>query len=415
MQQVNNKQTVLLLRQTIKCIDRLLMDHGSRTAYILYKMLQADGSYEMYEIADYVILATLHDIGAYRTEELEDMLKFETKSYMPHSVYGYIMLKELSPFKEEAKVMLYHHVNCDTYKKIEYQRKNIASYIFLADRVDIYHSALGITFDIHSLRQYEGTRYTKEALDLLEKAAEGTELLKNIQDESYQKELDQLLDYLVISNEDEEKYIDMILFSMGFKGMRFGVEAAMCMKICDVIAEKMHLTQDQRDKLKYAAMIHDMGMLMMPQEIVEAPRKLNRKEIEQMNTHVQMVEAPLKSILPEEIVEIATAHHERGNGSGYPRGLKVQDMNLLQRILQVADVVTSMSSRRSYRDEKTEIEIERILQEGVSNSSFSGEVVTIFIRNEHEIMRLARADMEVVKKKHLKVEKDYQEISGKYI
>lgn len=415
MQQVTNKQTVLLLRQSIKCVDRLLMDHGSRTAYILYKMLQAEGSYEMYEIADYVILATLHDIGAYCTEEIEDMLKFETQSYMPHSIYGYIMLKELSPLKEQAEIILYHHVNCKLHNKIECNQKNIAADIFLADRVDIYQEALGVTFDIHSLRQYEGIRYTKEALDLLDKAMEETDLLEKLRDKSYQSELEELLDFLVISNEDEKKYRDMILFCMGFKGRRFGEEAAMCQKICDVIAEKMYLTKNQRERLQYASLIHDLGMLMLPTELIEAPRKLNREETEQINSHTQIVESQLKRILPEEIVEIARTHHERGNGSGYPRRLKVQDMNLLQRILQVADAITAMSSVRSYRKERTQTEIERILKEGVANSAFSGEVVTIFLRYEQEIMRLARAEREAVKKRQLTVENNYQQIRKKYM
>lgn len=415
MQQLANKETVLLLRQTVKCIDRLLMDHGSRTAYILYKMLQTDGSYEPYEIADYVVLAMLHDIGAYGTEEPGDMLRCESRSYMPHSVYGYVMLRGLSPFKEQAEMILYHHMNCDKYHKMKYEDKKIAACLFLADRVDIYQLALGISFDMQSLRQYEGVRYTKEALNLLEKAEEQTGLLKKLQDKSYENELNEILDSLVITNEDEEAYIEMILFCMGFKGRRFGEEASMCRKICDMIAQKMYLTQKQREKLKYASLVHDMGMLMIPQKLIEASGKLNRNEIQQIITHVQTLKSKLKGILPEEILEIAMAHHERGNGSGYPGGLKVKEMNLLQRILQVADVVTAMSSKRSYRDERTETQIQHILQEGVANNAFSGEVVTVFLRNEHEIMRQARAEREVTRKRQIKVEKEYQRIRENYI
>lgn len=415
MRQVSNKQTVLLLRQAIKCVDRLLMDHGSRTAYILYKMLQADGNYEMYEMADYSIFATFHDIGAYRTEELEDMMKFETKSYMPHSVYGYIMMRELSPFSEEAKILLYHHVNCDQYKKINYHLKNIASYIYLADRLDIYYLALGVEFDIHTLRQYEGTRYTKEALDLLEKAAENANILKNLQEESYQKELDELLDYLVINNEDEKKYIQLMMYCLGFANPRYSMETAMCIMICDEIAQRMHVTLEQREKLKYAALIHDMGMILLPQEIIDAPRKLTKSEMLQMDSHTVIIDKQLRKILSDEIVDIAMSHHERGNGSGYPKHLKMQDMNLSQSILQVADMVTALSSKRSYRPAKDEKEIEKLLLENVENKGFSGEVVRVFTRNSKDILKKVHDLEHYLWQKHDAIEENYDELHSKYV
>ncbi|MDD2971606.1 MAG: HD domain-containing protein [Lachnospiraceae bacterium] len=415
MRQVSNKQIILLLRQAIKCVDRLLMDHGSRTAYILYKMLQEEGSYEMYEMADFSIFATFHDIGAYRTDELEDMLKFETKSYMKHSLYGYAMLKELSPMSDQAGILLFHHVNCDRFDDVQFAQKNIASYIFLADRLDIYYLAMGTSFDIHSLRQYEGTRYTKEALDLLEKVTRKTNILKALQDESYQEELDALLEYLVISNEDEEKYIDLMYYCMGFRNDRFMMETIKCRKICDEIAQKMFLTNEQREKLKYASLIHDFGMLMLPQELLQQPRGLSESETEQVSDHVEMAEEPLKKILSEEIVTIAMAHHERGNGMGYPRHLKVQDMDLLQRILQVADTVTALSSERTYRSARNQEEIYRILQDGVKNRSFSGEVVNAFLDSYVRIMRKANMEMDRILKKREAIETIYKKTSDKYI
>ena len=90
---ITSKNLFLLIRDTLKLIDRRLMDHGSRVSYIMYKMLQCKGGYEPFELADIVLLATLHDIGAYKTDNIGDMLRFETRDYLQHSVYGFLFIK----------------------------------------------------------------------------------------------------------------------------------------------------------------------------------------------------------------------------------------------------------------------------------------------------------------------------------
>ena len=117
----------------------------------------------------------IHDMGAYKTEDIDDMIQFETKIYMAHSIYGYLFLKYLSPLNKESKVLLYHHLNCEDYQENDYPLLPIASYIYLADRLDIYHKSLGDSFQFDMLKKHEGTRYTSKALFLLEKAMEKPE------------------------------------------------------------------------------------------------------------------------------------------------------------------------------------------------------------------------------------------------
>ena len=82
-----------------------------RVSYIMAKMLETYGTYEKYEIADLMVLALLHDIGAYKTDDVRKQLTFEAKNPIPHSVYGYLFLKYLSPLDEQSKMVLYHHTD----------------------------------------------------------------------------------------------------------------------------------------------------------------------------------------------------------------------------------------------------------------------------------------------------------------
>ena len=88
MEYIRSRDIFLLMRDILKLIHPRLMEHGSRVAYMVYKMLEDKGGYEEFELADIVMLVTLHDIGAYKTEAggaMNDMLRYESRDSMAHN------------------------------------------------------------------------------------------------------------------------------------------------------------------------------------------------------------------------------------------------------------------------------------------------------------------------------------------
>lgn len=108
-----------------------------------------------------------------------------------------------------------------------------------------------------------------------------------------------------------------------------------------------------RDDLAFAALFHDVGKCFVPTEILQKPDKLEQAEMRYILRH------PIDSgrmLLPnfgEQIAEIARNHHERLDGSGYPRGLRSEDISLASQIVAVADVFDAMTSDRGYNVVKT--------------------------------------------------------------
>jgi PAS domain S-box-containing protein len=120
--------------------------------------------------------------------------------------------------------------------------------------------------------------------------------------------------------------------------------------LATAIARKMGLTEDQIDGIHLAAIIHDFGKIHIPAEILVKPGKLNEIEYMLVKTHPQAGYDILKDVkFPWPIAEIIRQHHERLDGSGYPQGLKGNDILLEAKIIAVADVVEAMSSHRPYR------------------------------------------------------------------
>jgi len=120
--------------------------------------------------------------------------------------------------------------------------------------------------------------------------------------------------------------------------------------IAYAIATAMNLPQEQKELVRISAEIHDIGKISIPAEILSKPSKLNEMEWALIKAHPEMSELILSKIdFPIPIAPVIVQHHERIDGSGYPRGLKGDEICLEAKIIAVADVVDSMSSHRPYR------------------------------------------------------------------
>ncbi|MCK9195750.1 MAG: PAS domain S-box protein [Syntrophales bacterium] len=116
------------------------------------------------------------------------------------------------------------------------------------------------------------------------------------------------------------------------------------------IAVEMELPQDKIDGIRMAGSIHDIGKLSIPAEILSKPIKLTELEISLIKEHSRNGYEMLKDVeSPWPLAQIVYQHHERMDGSGYPRNLKGDEILMEARIMAVADVVESMASHRPYR------------------------------------------------------------------
>ena len=127
--------------------------------------------------------------------------------------------------------------------------------------------------------------------------------------------------------------------------------------------------------------MHDVGKLSIPLEILEAPRRLNDEEMAIMRTHVEVTEEILRGVVGEEILEIAIRHHEKLDGTGYHRGLKGEQLTLPQRIVAVADIISALYDKRSYKEGFEADKIKAILQSDADAGKLDPDVVACAIRN----------------------------------
>lgn len=135
-------------------------------------------------------------------------------------------------------------------------------------------------------------------------------------------------------------------------------------EIAAAIATEMGLESQQVEGIRIAGYMHDVGKIAVPAEILSKPARLTKAELDLVRDHAQQSYEILKTVpFPWPVADAAWQHHERLDGSGYPRGLKGDQIILEARVLAVADTVEAMSSHRPYRPglgiEKALSEVER--------------------------------------------------------
>jgi len=121
-------------------------------------------------------------------------------------------------------------------------------------------------------------------------------------------------------------------------------------QLASKIAETMGLSHDQVTGINICAAIHDIGKIQIPSDILAKPTSLENMERELVKMHAETGRSILMDIeIPWPVADAAYQHHERLDGSGYPQGLKGDEICLEARILAVADVLEAMLSHRPYR------------------------------------------------------------------
>ena len=146
-----------------------------------------------------------------------------------------------------------------------------------------------------------------------------------------------------------------------------------------LIAKKYGFSEEEVDNLRNAALLHDIGKIGIPDAILNKPDKLTDEEYEKMKMHATLGADILKDFtLVEHAAEGARYHHERYDGTGYPEGLKGEDIPLYGRIIALADAFDAMTANRVYRKRLSFEEVMKELENG-RGTQFDPELLDLFL------------------------------------
>jgi diguanylate cyclase (GGDEF)-like protein/putative nucleotidyltransferase with HDIG domain len=160
------------------------------------------------------------------------------------------------------------------------------------------------------------------------------------------------------------------------------------------VAKDLQVPTEEREALQAAALLHDIGKLAIPEHIISKPGRLTPEEFEKMKIHPVVGAEILERVrFPYPVVPIVRAHHEKWDGSGYPLGLKGNQIPIGARILAAVDFLDALASDRQYRRALPLEEAMSRLEEE-SGKSFDPKVVQVLERRYAELEQLVRERIE---------------------
>ena len=170
------------------------------------------------------------------------------------------------------------------------------------------------------------------------------------------------------------------------------------------------VTDEYIEDVCNCAPLHDIGKIKVSDLILNKPARLSDEEFVEMQKHTTAGKAIIESAMEltggssgylKEALNLATYHHEKWDGSGYPDGLKGEDIPLSARIMAVSDVYDALLSDRSYKKAFSHEEAMRILKEG-SGKHFDPVIVRLFSENEDKVKKVEEENRKIISEKHEK-------------
>ena len=395
---INNESILNIIRRFCNYIDPRLTEHGSHVSYIVFQMLRETGRFTKEELRNICFVAQLHDVGAYKTEEISRMLQFETKDVWDHSFYGYLFIRYFSPLKDFAPAVLLHHLNWDFLEKqssLDSLMKDLGQLIHIADRIDVLMSLQNCSW--------------KETLSLLKKLD-----FKNSIEEEWKadSQFNQFLTGIPLSGEAITDYLKMLVFIIDFRSHYTVTHTITTTSISYELGKLLSYPEDRLNVILCGALLHDLGKIAVPVEILEYPGKLSRQAMTIMRTHVGYTKEIFGGSIDEAVERIALRHHEKLNGTGYPDGLFAKDLSKEERLVAIADIISALTGTRSYKESYPLEKITTILESMKNDQLVDPDIVTIAITNLDSILETTAVRCRPILRIYEKLKNEYQYLLG---
>jgi len=407
--EVTLKQMILIIHRAINSVDIRLFNHGEQVAYIMMNLLKADGNYSDEEILEICAISVFHDIGAYKVAERDKLAQIDTISPFDHAVYGALFIKYFSPLSRLYKIVLTHHFTVKYYKNknIDIISKeglllNFADYI---DRIYLNKKVLSKDY----LDEDKGN-HLKEHIKLFVDADRKFGFISKLLDGSYEEELHRFFETKVLTREEVIAYSKMLAYSIDFRSEATVKHTILVEAISYQIAKLCGLGEETLTKIKVASVLHDIGKIGIPVEILEKPGKLTPDEFEIMEKHSIIGYNILSDLNIDDIRDIGALHHEKIDGTGYPFGIKGEELTVEIRIVAIGDIISALLGARSYKESFDKEKIIRILENMVKSNKIDSEIVNLFINNYEFIMDEALKESNDLMDKYLNLNDEYKTI-----
>lgn len=337
-------------------------NHGKRVAYIAIRLGQLYNltDEELFDLCSYAIV---HDNGIIQSyQKIKDTKSnIVIEDLKDHCSIGEKNIATFPFLTNQKNIILFHHEHYDGsgfYGKKNDEIPLLSQLIFLADMIDREFNLNNITLKIKEdvisfIKKNENKLFSPQLVEkfllLSSNQSFWFDLDKNVILSVYTKHIPNISVEITYEKMLEiSKVLSVIIDSKS----KYTAQHTMdLMEKAKVVAKHYNLPEESSLRLQIAANLHDLGKLYTPLEILDKPDTLTDEELFIMKKHAYSTFALLNTIEGfEDVNKIASSHHEKLDGSGYPFGLKDIELEFEERVLACLDIYQALTESRPYRD-----------------------------------------------------------------
>ncbi len=392
---INLHEAIYSLSDALDLVGVTHIHHGKRVAFMAAECGKRMG-WPRAHMDDLFQAAILHDCGVSKTVVHSRLAQFEWENEEEHCKVGATLLSTCPLLSNLVPLVRHHHTHWSELQHLDLplEVKLSANCIYMVDRVDVLSLAFlvdesNLLLGRESIRQKiiskRGEWFCPELVDAF---------LETSKSEAF---------WLSLENEHVSGYVSDWLSETQTKEMEFQELRSIVYIFSYIVDAKSPFTKSHSDgvarlarhlgnlfklseesceMLELAGLLHDIGKLRQPDELLDKAEKLTSEEYAHIQRHSFDTYIILKGIHGlEKITEWAAQHHERVDGSGYPYHLGSGGISLEARIVAVADVFQALAQKRPYRDSMSPEEIMVILNQMVDNGKLDKDVVHCVANN----------------------------------
>lgn len=376
--------------------------HGKRVGIMAAACARAEGLGEA-DAAFLFDLGMLHDIGVSSTSTHNHLVEeFDWEDSQIHCEVGHALLTSFLPLAPMAEPVRYHHTRWDAMPAdLPPGVARQANRLYLADRVDALaapyyadNSTLQNTEGIRSsIAAHTGSYFAPDLVEAFMTASRTEAFWLMLEPRSIQACLvDQLARAEPFpASMGDLRHLAAIFARIVDAKSPFTAEHSLGVaRLARFLAERLGVPAANCDKLEIAGLLHDLGKLRVPDEILDKPGRLDSRERRIINTHSFETFQILRNIDGfEDIARWAAYHHEEPDGSGYPFHLKGDTLSLEARILRVADIFQAMVQNRPYRQGLAEPEVSSFMRMLADTGHIDAEVTAALLADTRRAIEVA--------------------------
>ena len=380
--------------------------HGRRVGLLCHRIAHHLGWSQ--ERRHFVLMAgMLHDCGVSSTETHKKLIEeLEWSEANDHCIRGEFFLESFSPFKDFAETIRFHHTRwTELPESLDHTIKEYTNLIFLADRLDVayiqfrekhpvYKALLHKDAIVQQLSPYNGILFAEPLFKALQEAAQRDSFWLELQDDYLDEVIFETLsslDYTMRLGFDEiEALGELISQIVDIKSPFTHYHSLRVADLTYALSGLMGYDHYNKRILRLSGLLHDVGKLRTPDEILEKPGALTQDERAQMRCHPLDSKHVLQALFPNTpIGKWASEHHEKLDGSGYPFGWAEDRIDEPTRILTICDIFQALCQKRPYRDRLSADDVIQIMDKMAAQGEIDPTIYHLLKVNRTELYQIA--------------------------